>query len=134
VKEDRALIDSANTTRRKVLTAMPAVTVAAAFALPTARAMAHNQQPSASHELKALIKVHREAYRTFIELLHRSADKSRPARAADRIEQKALLAICAFPARSERDRQIKARYLLEVEERGELDLPQHMQALLSSMV
>jgi hypothetical protein len=127
------LTDSTRTTRRRVLATIPAVTMAAAFAMPTSGAVAQKQKLSASPELEALIEAHREAYRAFIGLLHGAADQSRPARAADRIEQEALLAVCAFPARSEGDRQIKARYLIEVEERGELDLPEHMQAVLRSM-
>ena len=127
------MTDSIDTTRRRVLTAMPAVTMAVALAMPASADVLQNDKPGAAPELKALIEAHREAYRAFIDVLHRSADKSRPARAADRVEQEALLSVCAFPARSEADRQVKARYLLEVEERGELDLPQHMQALLRSM-
>ncbi len=51
---------------------------------------------------------------------------------ASREEERALLAICAYPAVREVDRLAKAGYLLEIEARGELDLPEHMQALLRS--
>lgn len=51
---------------------------------------------------------------------------------ASRAEEEALLAICAHPAVREGDRFAKARYLLEIEARGELDLPEHTQALLRS--
>ncbi|WP_292447411.1 hypothetical protein [Mesorhizobium sp.] len=51
---------------------------------------------------------------------------------ASRAEERALLAICAYPAVREADRLTKARYLLEIEARGELDLAEHMQALLRS--
>ena len=47
-------------------------------------------------------------------------------------EERALLAICAYPAVTEDDRLAKARYLFEIEARGELDLPEHLQALLHS--
>jgi hypothetical protein len=112
---------------------MPAVTMAVALGMPASGDVLQKNTSSASPELEGLIEAHKGAYRGLIELLHRSAGKSRPARAADRIEHEALLAVCAFAARSEADRQIKAQYLLEVEERGELDLPEHMQAVLRSM-
>ena len=51
---------------------------------------------------------------------------------ASREEERALLAVCGYPAVGEADRLAKARYLLEIEARGELDLPQQMQALLRS--
>ncbi|MDX8482936.1 hypothetical protein RFN28_31415 [Mesorhizobium sp. VK24D] len=51
---------------------------------------------------------------------------------ASRAEERALLAICAYPAARESDRVAKARYLLEIERRGELDLAEQMQALLRS--
>jgi hypothetical protein len=38
----------------------------------------------------------------------------------------------AYPAVMEGDRQAKARYLLKIEARGELDLAEHVQALLRS--
>ncbi|CDX37657.1 conserved exported hypothetical protein [Mesorhizobium sp. ORS 3359] len=53
---------------------------------------------------------------------------------ASRDEEGALLAICAYPATIGDDRAAKARYLLEIEARGELDLPEHMQALLYSTI
>ncbi|MDW6020312.1 hypothetical protein SAZ10_00890 [Mesorhizobium sp. BAC0120] len=128
------MTDSTRTTRRRVLTAMPAITMAVALAMPASGEVLQSDKPTESPELQALIEAHREAYRSFMELLHRSGGKSRPASAADRIENEALLAVCAFRAQSEADRQTKAQYLLEVEERGELDLPEHMQAVLRSMV
>ena len=57
---------------------------------------------------------------------------SRDYERASREEERALLAICAYPAVSEGDCLVKACYLLEIEARGELDLPEHMQALLRS--
>jgi hypothetical protein len=47
-------------------------------------------------------------------------------------EERALLAICSYAAVGEGDRLAKARYLLEIEARGELDLAEHMQAVLRS--
>jgi hypothetical protein len=108
---------TAQTSRRRLLIA----TVAAAVAVP---AFARTGGASASRELRSLIEAHRKAYSAFIE---------HPSRAADRAEQEALLGICAFPARLDGDRSLKMHYLLEVEERGELDLPQHMQAVLRSI-
>ncbi|WP_167484204.1 hypothetical protein [Mesorhizobium tamadayense] len=44
-----------------------------------------------------------------------------------------MLAVCSFPAISRGDRRAKVEYLLTVEARGELDLEEHMQAILLSM-
>ncbi|CAH2394139.1 conserved hypothetical protein [Mesorhizobium ventifaucium] len=51
---------------------------------------------------------------------------------ASQAEEKALLAVCAYPAVREGDRLAKSKYLLEIEARCELDLPEHMQNLLRS--
>jgi hypothetical protein len=51
---------------------------------------------------------------------------------ASRAEERALLAVCSYPAVGEGDRWAKARYLLKIEARGELNLTEHMQALLRS--
>ncbi|WP_292464523.1 hypothetical protein [Mesorhizobium sp.] len=51
---------------------------------------------------------------------------------ASREEERALLAVCGYPAVGEADRLAKARYLLEIEARGELDLAEHMQSILLS--
>jgi len=51
---------------------------------------------------------------------------------ASRDEERALLAICSYAAVGEGDRLAKALYLLEIEARGELDLAEHMQAVLRS--
>lgn len=40
----------------------------------------------------------------------------------------------SYPATSRGDRRTKAHYLLTVEARGELDLEEHMQAILHSMM
>lgn len=47
-------------------------------------------------------------------------------------EERALLAICGYLAVGEADRLAKARYLLEIEARDELDLGVYMQAVLRS--
>jgi hypothetical protein len=83
-----------------------------------------------SNDLRALIEAHRTAYSAFGKVLHEVGGSDRDR--ASRVEERALLAICAYPAISEGDRLAKAQYLLEIEARGELDLPEHMQALLRS--
>ena len=85
-----------------------------------------------SPELRKLIDAHRTAYGAFVETIRATGAKSGGPAKASRIEEKALLAVCAFRARSEGDRRAKARYLLEIEARGELDLPQHIRAVLRS--
>ena len=52
----------------------------------------------------------------------------------NRAEERALLAICAYPAVTQAERRAKVRYLLAIEKRGELDLPEHMEAVLRSML
>ena len=42
--------------------------------------------------------------------------------------------MCSYPAIEEADCRVKARYLLAIEARGELDLEEHMQAVLRSML
>ncbi|TPM42603.1 hypothetical protein FJ964_23095 [Mesorhizobium sp. B2-3-2] len=53
-------------------------------------------------------------------------------RRASREEERALVAICSYAAVGAGDRLAKARYFLEIEARGELDLAEHMQAVLRS--
>lgn len=89
-----------------------------------------DQEPSV--ELRALIEAHKTAYAEFIKAVHEMGASSRDCDGASRAEEKALLAICAYPAMTEDSRWGKARYLLEIEARGELDLPGHVQALLRS--
>lgn len=103
-----------------------AVTGTASAKEPQAR----NQIPS--RELRALIKVHQEAYAAFDTAIHETGNNGRDCTRASRAEEKALVAICSYPAVSEADRRIKAKYLLKVEARGELDLKEHMQAVLRS--
>ncbi|WP_246684619.1 hypothetical protein [Mesorhizobium sp. B2-7-1] len=85
-----------------------------------------------STELRALVEAHSTAYAAFGKSVHERGGGSRGQDRASREEEKALLAICAYPAAGESDRLAKARYLLEIEVRGELDLPEQMQALLRS--
>lgn len=84
-----------------------------------------------SHELRALIEAHKTAYMALGKAV-REMGSSRDYDRASRAEERALLAICAYPEVRKGDRLAKARYLLEIEARGELDLPEHMQALLRS--
>ncbi|SJM35574.1 hypothetical protein [Mesorhizobium delmotii] len=83
--------------------------------------------------MQALIEAHETAYVALHRVVHR-AGSSHDRKRADRIEEQALLAICSFPAISRSDRRVKAEYLLTVEARGELDLEEHMQAILHSMI
>jgi hypothetical protein len=81
-----------------------------------------------SRDLQALIAAHKAMYAAFQKIVRSSRDHE----SASRAEEKALLAVCAYPAVGEADRKAKARYLLEIEARGELDLAEQMQALLRS--
>lgn len=87
-----------------------------------------------SPKLQALIAGHGAAYAAFHRVVHRAGSSREDRERADGIEQDALLAICSYPAISRDDRRAKAKYLLAVEALGELDLGEHMQAVLQSMM
>lgn len=100
-------------------------------------ATAHATEPrrpdrEPSRDLRALIKAHKATYAAFGKAIQERDSSNREHDRASRAEERALLAICAYPAVRERDRRTKARYLLKIEARGELDLAEHMQALLRS--
>ncbi|WP_084566813.1 MULTISPECIES: hypothetical protein [unclassified Mesorhizobium] len=101
------------------------MTAAALGAEPPTR----DQEPSSY--LRALIEAHKTAYAEFGKALHEIGGGSDDRARASREEERALLAICGYPAVGG-DRLVKARYLLEIEARGELDLAEHMQAILRS--
>ncbi|WP_246688563.1 MULTISPECIES: hypothetical protein [unclassified Mesorhizobium] len=90
--------------------------------------LSRDEQPPG--DLDALIEAHKSAYTAFGTAVRQIGCSTSDQ--ASRVEESALLAICAYPATGEHDRLAKARYLLEIEARGELDLPEHMQALLRS--
>lgn len=111
---------------------------AAFFASPLAAVACSTEGPRRdrvpSDKLQALIEAHMTAYAAFGKAIHEMGASSRDHDKASREEERVLLAICAHPAVSGGDRLAKARYLLEIEARGELDLPEHIQALLLSMM
>jgi endonuclease/exonuclease/phosphatase family metal-dependent hydrolase len=86
----------------------------------------------ASAELTALLEAHGSAYAALRRTVDEIGSRGSVFDKVCRVEEKALVAVCAHPAISEGDRLAKAAYLLEIEARGELDLPQHTQALLRS--
>ncbi|ESX58349.1 hypothetical protein X760_19385 [Mesorhizobium sp. LSHC422A00] len=90
------------------------------------------QDPEPSNKLRTLIDVHKAAYASFGEALHEIGRGRSGSDGASREEERALLAICRYAAVGEGDRLAKAGYLLEIEARGELDLAEHMQAVLRS--
>ncbi|MER8855632.1 hypothetical protein NKH94_29315 [Mesorhizobium australicum] len=95
-----------------------------------AKPPSRDQEPSSY--LRALIEVHKAAYAEFGKALHEIGGGSCDPARASREEERVLLAICGYPAVGEADRLAKARYLLEIEARGELDLAEHMRAVLQS--
>jgi hypothetical protein len=100
---------------------------AAALSTETRR---RDREPS--RDLRALIKAHKATYAAFGKAVHEMDGSNRDHDSASRAEERALLAVCSYPAVGEGDRWAKARYLLKIEARGELDLTEHMQALLRS--
>lgn len=98
-------------------------------------AISREQQPrqqGPSRELKALIEAHKATYLAFGRAIHATGGNARDHSRASRTEEKALVALCCYPAVSDADRWAKAKYLLKIERRGELDLKEHMQAVLRS--
>ncbi|MDX8496904.1 hypothetical protein RFM99_00585 [Mesorhizobium sp. VK4C] len=89
---------------------------------------------SSSPKLQALIAAHATAYAALHCVVHQAGSSRDDRERADGVEQEALLAVCSFPVISRDDRRAKAKYLLAVEARGELDLEAHMQAILHSMM
>ena len=111
--------------RRKIL-------VGSAILGTTRSGMGIAGQPSP--DLTALIEAHKAAYADFMTSIRTLHGTHNDQAACSRSEEKALLAVCVFPAASDLDRRAKATFLLEIEARGELDLRQHMQAVLLSMI
>jgi hypothetical protein len=110
VKGRFAMIAGRPVTRRTVLAALPVagVVVAHSSCVASDAEAAVPRRHKASPELQSLIEAHKVAYRHFANTV---VDR-RTYQAADLVEQRALLAI---------------------EARGELDLPEHMQAILRSI-
>ncbi|HEV2505352.1 MAG TPA: hypothetical protein VGV39_19910 [Mesorhizobium sp.] len=99
----------------------------------TVEAIARDAPPrEPGAELTALIEAHGSAYSALRTTVDKIGSRGAVFANACRAEEKALMAICAYAAITEGDRLAKAAYLLEIEARGELDLPQHTQALLRS--
>ncbi|WP_245271917.1 hypothetical protein [Mesorhizobium sp. LNJC391B00] len=89
----------------------------------TVAATAFNTEPPGrdqepSNNLRALIEAHKAAYAAFGKALHDIGGGSSGSDRASLEEERALLAICGYAAVTERDRLTKARYLLEIEARG----------------
>jgi hypothetical protein len=87
-----------------------------------------------SRALSTLIETHEAAYAAFIKAIRKPNGSRNDHAATSRDEEKALVALCGLPATTEVDRRAKATYLLQIEARGELDLREHMQAVLLSMM
>ncbi|MGX9143212.1 hypothetical protein [Mesorhizobium sp. 128a] len=106
--------------------------VASTIAAPALGTERPGQDQEPSNKLRALIEAHKIAYAAFGTALHNVGSGTSGSDRASRVEETALLAICGYAAVTERDRVAKARYLLEIEAHGELDLAEHMQAVLRS--
>lgn len=103
----------------------------------TVAVAAHGTEPQGrdqgpSNNLRALIEAHKTASAAFGKALHDIGGGSSGSDRASREEERALVAICSYAAVGEGDRLAKARYFLEIEARGELDLVEHMPAVLRS--
>jgi hypothetical protein len=118
--------------RRDLLLHSGSAVVASSVTATTLGAEPPGRDHEPSSNLRALIEAHRAAYAAFGKALHDIGGGNSSADTANREEERALLAICGYAAVREGDRLAKARYLLEIEARGELDLAEHMQAVLRS--
>ena len=113
---------------------MPAITRRTLLALSGAAVAVDPVSADDSSKLEALIEAHEAAYAEFHRVVHRADSSRDDHERADRVEQQALLAVCSYPAISRNDCRTKANYLLAVEAHGELDLEEHIQAILHSMM
>jgi hypothetical protein len=118
--------------RRTLLVNSGSAVIVSAAAGTAVVGVTQRRNPEPSRELRALIEAHEAIYAAFGTAIQDPASSGRDHHIASRAEEKALLAVCSYPAVSEADRRAKAGYLLTVEARGELDLKEHMQAVLRS--
>ena len=118
--------------RRALLFHSGSAAVASTVAATARGAESPGRDQEPSYRLRELIEAHRTAYGAFSNALHDTCGGSGDSDRASREEERALLAICGYAAVEEADRLAKAQYLLAIEARGELDLPEHMQAVLRS--
>jgi hypothetical protein len=118
--------------RRALLLNCGSVLIASTVAATAFATEPRCRNRESSRDLRALIKAHKATYAAFGKTIHEMDGSNRGHDRASRDEERALLAVCAYPAVSEGDRRAKARYLLKIEARGELDLAEHMKALLRS--
>lgn len=118
--------------RRSLLLRSGSAVVASTVAATAFGAEPSGRDRGPTDSLRALIDAHKTSYAAFAEALHDNGGGSDQSDRASREEERALLTICGYPAVGEADRLAKARYLLQIEARGELDLAEHMQALLRS--
>lgn len=115
---------------RRALLATSASTLAGTVAIGASP----NRKEEPSPVLFDLISTHQSTYDLFCRAIHEPGHDAGEIAKISRDEEKALLGVCSFQALSDHDRRNKAEYLLEIEQRGELDLREHMQAILRSML
>ncbi|RUW69478.1 hypothetical protein EN786_07995 [Mesorhizobium sp. M4B.F.Ca.ET.143.01.1.1] len=128
----RGAFPTSRISRRTVLFRSGTAAVALTVSATSLAAEASRLEAEPSNELRALIDGHKTAYAAFLKAVLETGADSGYYDEASREEERALISICAFPVATQGDRFAKATYLLEIEARGELDLPEHMQALLHS--
>jgi hypothetical protein len=118
--------------RRALLVSSGSAVIASTATGTAIAGISQRGNPEPTHELRALIEQHEVAYAAFGKSIGVADGNRHDHENASQAEEKALLAVCSYRAVSEGDRRTKAEYLLEVEARGELDLKEHMQAILRS--
>ncbi|MDR6631393.1 hypothetical protein J2X72_000164 [Phyllobacterium sp. 1468] len=118
--------------RRTLLLGCGSAAIVAPVAAAAVAAEPLRRDRESSRHLLALIEAHEITYEAFCKAIQTMDGNNCDPDEASRVEEKALLAVCAYSAIGDGDRRIKARYLLKIAARGELDLAEHMQALLHS--
>jgi hypothetical protein len=124
--------DTSRINRRALLFHSGSAVVASTVAATAFGKEPPGEDPEPSTKLRTLIDVHKAAYAAFGKALHEIGGARSDSARASREEERALLAICSYAAGGEGDRLAKALYLLEIEARGELELAEHMQAIVRS--
>ena len=118
--------------RRALLLGCGSAAIVAPVAAAAVAAEPLRRDRESSRDLLALIEAHETTYEVFGKAIQTMDGNNCDPDEASRAEEKALLAVCAFSAIGDGDRRTKARYLLKIAARGELDLAEHMRALLHS--
>jgi hypothetical protein len=120
--------------RRALLVTSTSALIGSATEGESSAGVSRSPDKAPSPDLLNSIHEHQSAYALFCHAIHEPGHDAGEIAAISQDEETALLAICTFRTLNDHDRRAKAEYLLEIEQRGELDLREHIQAVLRSML